>query len=93
MCIRDSAGAVFTMIGSTNPGTGQLYIVDSFIVVVFGGVQNLIGTALSGFAIAQSQTWLEYLMSGSMAKATILLLVIAVLYVRPNGLFATRSRS
>ncbi|PIF76026.1 amino acid/amide ABC transporter membrane protein 1 (HAAT family) [Variovorax sp. 54] len=87
------AGAVFTMIGSTNPGTGQLYIVDSFIVVVFGGVQSLIGTALSGFAIAQSQTWLEYLMSGSMAKATILLLVIAVLYFRPNGLFATRARS
>ena len=87
------AGAVFTMIGSINPGTGQLYIVDSFIVVVFGGVQSLIGTALSGFAIAQSQTWLEYLMSGSMAKATILLLVIAVLYVRPNGLLATRSRS
>jgi urea transport system permease protein len=87
------AGAVFTMIGSTNPGTGQLYIVDSFIVVVFGGVQSLIGTALSGFAIAQSQTWLEYLMSGSMAKATILLLVIAVLYFRPDGLFATRSRS
>jgi len=87
------AGCVFTMIGSTNPGTGQLYIVDSFIVVVFGGVQSLIGTALSGFMIAQSQTWLEYLMSGSMAKATILLLVIAVLYLRPNGLFAMRSRS
>ncbi|WP_198085225.1 urea ABC transporter permease subunit UrtB [Variovorax sp. E3] len=87
------AGAVFTMIGSTNPGTGQLYIVDSFIVVVFGGVQSLVGTALSGFSIAQSQTWLEYLMSGSMAKATILLLVIVVLYFRPNGLFATRSRS
>jgi len=87
------AGCVFTMIGSTNPGTGQLYIVDAFIVVVFGGVQSLIGTALSGFAIAQSQTWLEYLISGSMARATILLLVIVVLYFRPNGLFATRSRS
>ena len=87
------AGCVFTMIGSTNPGTGQLYIVDSFIVVVFGGVQSLIGTALSAFMIAQSQTWLEYLMSGSMAKATILLLVIVVLYFRPNGLFAMRSRS
>ena len=87
------AGCVFTMIGSTNPGTGQLYIVDSFIVVVFGGVQSLIGTALAGFMIAQSQTWLEFLMSGSMAKATILLLVIAVLYFRPNGVFATRSRS
>jgi urea transport system permease protein len=87
------AGCVFTMIGSTNPGTGQLYIVDSFIVVVFGGVQSLIGTALSGFAIAQSQTTLEYLMSGSMARVTILLLVIVVLYFRPQGLFATKSRS
>ena len=87
------AGCVFTMIGSTNPGTGQLYIVDSFIVVVFGGVQSLVGTALSGFAIAQSQTWLEYLISGSMARATILLLVVVVLYFRPNGLFATRSRT
>ena len=86
------AGCVFTMIGSTNPGTGQLYIVDSFIVVVFGGVQTLMGTVLSGFAIAQSQTTFEYLMSGSMAKATILLLVIAVLYFRPNGLFAIKSR-
>ncbi|MDP3253334.1 MAG: urea ABC transporter permease subunit UrtB [Hydrogenophaga sp.] len=87
------AGCVFTMIGSTNPGTGQLYIVDSFIVVVFGGVQSLVGTALSAFAIAQTQTWLEFLMSGSMAKATILVLVIVVLYFRPSGLFALRSRS
>lgn len=87
------AGCVFTMIGSTNPGTGQLYIVDTFIVVVFGGVQSLLGTVLSALAISQTQTTLEYLMSGSMAKVTILLLVIVVLYFRPNGLFATKSRS
>lgn len=87
------AGAVFTMIGSTNPGTGQLYIVDSFIVVVFGGVASLLGTALSGFLIAQGQTTLEYLMSGSMAKVAILVLVIAVLYFRPNGLFAPKMRT
>ncbi|MEW5889565.1 MAG: urea ABC transporter permease subunit UrtB [Pseudomonadota bacterium] len=87
------AGSVFTMIGSTNPGTGQLYIVDSFIVVVFGGVASLIGTVFSGFAIAQAQTTLEYLMSGSMAKVSILLLVIVVLYFRPNGLFAPKMRS
>ncbi|MCD6661872.1 MAG: urea ABC transporter permease subunit UrtB [Comamonas sp.] len=87
------AGCVFTMIGSTNPGTGQLYIVDSFIVVVFGGVASLAGTALSAFTIAQTQNWLEFLLSGSMAKASILLLVILVLYFRPNGLFALRTRS
>lgn len=87
------AGCVFTMIGSTNPGTGQLYIVDSFIVVVFGGIQSMIGTALSAFTIAQSQSWLEYLISGSMARAAILLLVVVALYFRPDGLFSTRSRS
>ncbi|RJF96996.1 urea ABC transporter permease subunit UrtB [Noviherbaspirillum cavernae] len=87
------AGCAFTMIGSTNPGTGQMYIVDSFIVVVFGGVQSLVGTALSGFTIAQSQTTLEYLMSGSMARVTILLLVIVVLYYRPSGLFSSKVRA
>jgi len=87
------AGCVFTMIGSTNPGTGQLYIVDSFIVVVFGGVQSLMGTALSGFLIAQSQTTLEYLLSGSMAKVTVLVLVIVVLYFKPSGLFSNKSRA
>lgn len=87
------AGSVFTMVGSTNPGTGQLYIVDAFIVVVFGGVQSLLGTAMSGFAIAESQTILEYLMSGSMARVSILALVIVVLYFRPQGLFARRTRS
>ena len=87
------AGSVFTMVGSTNPGTGQLYIVDAFIVVVFGGVQSLLGTAMSGFAIAETQTVLEYLMSGSMARVSILALVIVVLYFRPQGLFARRTRS
>ncbi len=87
------AGAVFTMIGSINPGSGQLYIVDSFIVVVFGGVASLLGTAVSAFAIAQSQTTLEYLMSGSMAKVSILLIVIVVLYLRPNGLFSSKVRT
>jgi urea transport system permease protein len=87
------AGAVFTMIGSTNPGSGQLYIVDSFIVVVFGGVASLLGTGASAFLIAQSQSTLEYLMTGSMARASILLLVIVVLYLRPNGLFSPKVRS
>ena len=87
------AGSVFTMLGSTNPGTGQLYIVDTFIVVVFGGVASLFGTVASSFLIAQSQTTLEYLMSGSMARVAILLMVITVLYFRPNGLFASKVRT
>ena len=86
------AGSSFTMLASTGPVTGQQYIVDTFIVVVFGGVESLLGTILSSFLIAQMQSTLEFLLSGSMAKATILLLVIVVLYFRPNGLFASRVR-
>ena len=59
------------MIGSINPGSGQLYIVDAFIVVVFGGVASLLGTGASAFLIAQSQSTLEYLMTGSMARVSI----------------------
>ncbi|MES2259324.1 MAG: urea ABC transporter permease subunit UrtB [Pseudomonadota bacterium] len=87
------AGCVFTLIGSTNPGTGQLYIVDSFVVVVFGGVQSLIGTVWSAFLIAQSQSALEYMVSGAMAKLAILFCVIATLYVRPQGLFSYKGRA
>ena len=86
------AGSSFTMLASTGPVTGQQYVVDTFIVVVFGGVESLLGTVLSSFIIAQLQSSLEFVTSGSMAKAAILMLVIVVLYFRPNGLFATRVR-
>jgi urea transport system permease protein len=86
------AGSSFTMLASTGPVTGQQYVVDTFIVVVFGGVESLMGTIASGFLIAQMQSTLEFLMSGSMAKATILVLVIVALYFRPNGLFALKVR-
>jgi urea transport system permease protein len=86
------AGSSFTMLASTGPTTGQQYIVDTFIVVVFGGVESLLGTISSAFIIGQMQSWFEYGMSGSMARASILVLVIVVLYFRPNGLFATKVR-
>ncbi len=86
------AGSSFTMLASTGPTTGQQYIVDTFIVVVFGGVESLIGTISSAFIIGQMQSWFEFGMSGSMARASILLLVIVVLFFRPNGLFATKVR-
>lgn len=87
------AGAVFTMIGSTNPGTGQAYVVDAFVVVVFGGVASLAGTVASSFTIAQFQTVLEYLTSNTMAKVAVLALVVFALYLRPSGLFSPKTRS
>lgn len=87
------AGSALTMIASTGPATGQQYIIDTFIVVVFGGIQSLTGTFLSAFFIGQMQSTFELVLSGSMAKALVLLLVITALYFRPTGLFARKVRA
>jgi urea transport system permease protein len=90
--IAGIAGSAFTMIGSTGPTAGQQYIVDTFLVVVFGGAQSLLGTIASAFTISQSQSTLEFFLSGSMAKVLTLLFVIGVLMLRPQGLFALKVR-
>ena len=90
--IAGIAGSAFTMIGSTSPTAGQLYIVDTFLVVVFGGAQSLLGTIASAFTISQSQSTLEFFMSGSMAKVLTLLIVIGLLMLRPQGLFVLKVR-
>ena len=86
------AGAAFTTIGSTGPTSGSLYIVDTFLVVVFGGAESLLGTIASAFSIAQAQSTSEFFMTGSMAKVLTLLAVILILMVRPQGLFAIKVR-
>ncbi|MEN3754214.1 urea ABC transporter permease subunit UrtB [Mangrovibacter sp. SLW1] len=90
--IAGIAGSAFTMIGSTGPTAGQQYIVDTFLVVVFGGAQSLLGTLASAFSISQSQSTLEFFLSGSMAKVITLLIVVGILLLRPQGLFASRIR-
>jgi urea transport system permease protein len=90
--IAGIAGSAFTMIGSTGPTAGQLYIVDTFLVVVFGGAQSLIGTIASALTISQTQSTLEFFLTGSMAKVLTLLIVIALLMLRPQGLFVLKVR-
>jgi urea transport system permease protein len=86
------AGAAFTTIGSTGPTSGSGYIVDTFLVIVFGGAQSLIGTIASAFSIAQLQATTEFFMTGSMAKVITLSAVILILMMRPQGLFALQVR-
>jgi urea transport system permease protein len=86
------AGAAFTTIGSTGPTSGSLYIVDTFLVVVFGGAERLIGTILSAFSIAQTQATTEFFMTGSMAKVLTLSAIILILMLRPQGLFSIKVR-
>src|SRR5690606_29415922 len=90
--IAGVAGAVFTTIASTGPTTGSLYIVDTFLVVVFGGAASLLGTIASAFSIAQAQSIMEFFMTSSMAKVITLLTVVGILMLRPQGLFASKVR-
>ena len=90
--IAGIAGSAFTMIGSTGPTAGQLYIVDTFLVVVFGGAASLLGTIASAFTISQAQSTMEFFLSGSMAKVLTLLTVVGILMLRPQGLFTLKIR-
>ncbi len=86
------AGAAFTTIGSTGPTSGSLYIVDAFLVVTFGGAASLLGTVASAFGIAQTQSISEFFLTGSMARVLTLLIVVVILMLRPQGLFASKVR-
>jgi urea transport system permease protein len=90
--IAGIAGSAFTMVGSTSPTAGQLYIVDTFLVVVFGGAGSLVGTIASAFTISQARSTLEFFLSGSMAQVLTLLAIVGILMLRPQGLFSLKIR-
>ncbi|SHM76223.1 urea ABC transporter permease subunit UrtB [Rhizobacter sp. OV335] len=90
--IAGVAGAAFTTIGSTGPTSGSLYIVDAFLVVTFGGAASLLGTVVSAFGIAQTQSIAEFFITGSMAKVLTLSMIVLILMLRPQGLFAAKVR-
>jgi urea transport system permease protein len=90
--IAGVAGAGFTTIGSVSPTAGTAYIVDTFVVVVFGGAGSLIGTLIAAFSIAQAQSILEFFLTGVLAKVAVLLAVIIMLMFRPQGLIAAKVR-
>jgi len=91
--IAGVAGAAFTTIGSTGPDSGSRYIVDTFLVVVFGGTASLLGTVASAFGIAQGQSISEFFLQGTMGKVTVLLAIVFILMIRPQGLFASKVRA
>lgn len=91
--IAGVAGAAFTTIGSTGPDSGSRYIVDTFLVVVFGGTSSLVGTIASAFGIAQGQSISGFFLEGTMGKVAVLLGIIVILMIRPKGLFASKVRS
>ena len=90
--IAGVAGAAFTTIASTGPTSGSQYIVDTFLVVVFGGATSILGAVASAFSIAQAQSILTFFLTNAMGKVVTLLVVIGILMVKPEGLFANKVR-
>jgi len=87
------AGCALTQIGNVGPSLGQNYIVDSFMVVVTGGVGKLAGTILAAAGIGGLNKGIEPALGAVFAKVAILIAVIIFLQRRPAGLFATRGRN
>ena len=87
------AGAFVAPLKSISPDMGTNYIIDAFMVVVLGGVESLIGTAASSFSIGESSSFLASFSNDTLAKALVLLIIILILRVKPEGLFTRKIRS
>jgi urea transport system permease protein len=86
------AGLALAPIYSVNPQMGQNFIIDSFMVVVLGGVGTIVGTVVAAFGIGQVNVLIEPLWGAVAAKVIVLLMIIAFLQWRPEGLFAIKGR-
>lgn len=87
------AGCALTLLGSIGSTLGNYYIVDTFMVVVLGGVGTLLGTVAGGLLIGTANTTLEFFTNTSLGKVLVFMLIISFLQWRPKGLFNISSRS
>jgi urea transport system permease protein len=87
------AGALVSPLKSVSPEMGTGYVVDSFMVVVLGGVQSLAGTVLSSFILGEVSGVVAFLQNDTVAKALVLLAIIVLIRFRPDGLFTARIRA
>ena len=87
------AGACLSQIANVGPSLGQSYIIDCFMVVVLGGVGNMVGTLSASGGVGVANQILEPWMGAVLGKIAVLVAIILFLQWRPNGLFVTRSRS
>ncbi|HEY2526928.1 MAG TPA: urea ABC transporter permease subunit UrtB [Xanthobacteraceae bacterium] len=91
--IAGIAGVALSQIDNVSPNLGQSYIIDSFMVVVFGGVGNLWGTFVGSFVLGIANKFLEPYAGAVLGKITILVLIILFIQKRPRGLFALKGRA
>jgi urea transport system permease protein len=91
--IAGLAGVALTQIGNVGPDLGKTYIVDSFMVVVLGGVGQLAGTVYAGMGLGILSKFLEGSVGAVLAKIIVLVVIIVFIQKRPQGIFALKGRS
>ena len=87
------AGVALSQIGNVSPNLGTIYIVDSFLVVVFGGVGNLMGTLVGALSLGIVNKFLEPFAGAILGKIVVLVAIILFIQRRPRGLFALKGRT
>jgi urea transport system permease protein len=91
--IAGLAGVALSQLTNVGPNLGQAYIVDSFMVVVFGGVGSLWGTLVSGLSLGVASKLIEPMAGAVMAKIFVLIFLIIFIQKRPRGLFPQKGRA
>ena len=91
--IAGIGGVALSQIGNVSPNLGTIYIVDSFLVVVFGGVGNLMGTLVGAIGLGVVNKLLEPAAGAVLGKVAVLLAIILFIQKRPRGLFALKGRA
>jgi urea transport system permease protein len=91
--IAGLAGCALSQIGNVGPDLGQSYIVDSFMVVVLGGVGQLAGTVYAALGLGIANKFLEAWQGAVLAKIAVLVFIIVFIQKRPQGLFALKGRT
>ena len=86
-------GLALSQIGNVGPELGRMYIVDSFMVVVLGGVGKIAGTVAGALGIGVINKFLEPVSGAVLGKIIVLILIIALIQKRPQGLFALKGRT
>ncbi|WP_419769393.1 MAG: urea ABC transporter permease subunit UrtB [Candidatus Marinarcus sp.] len=90
--IAGVAGVALSQLTNVGPNLGQAYIVDSFMVVVFGGVGNLWGTLIASLTLGEISKFIEPVAGAVLAKVIILVFIILFIQKRPRGLFPQKGR-
>ena len=87
------AGCALSQVGNVGPDLGQGYIVDSFMVVVLGGVGQLAGTVYAALGLGVLSKLLEGWQGAVLAKIMVLVFIVVFIQKRPQGIFALKGRS